>query len=63
MADGLTIIVEPPLPEIEVVLSEVGLAGPAGKVSQEDIDNVVGQVVEILDDGPSLTLLYENAKV
>lgn len=63
MADEIVVIVEPPLAEIEVVLSEVGLVGPTGEITTEQMNEVIDTVLEYLDDGPSLALLYENAKV
>lgn len=62
---------EPPPPEINVVLSEVGLVGPRGpegppgEVSLEMLSSHVESQNPhpAYDDGPSFLLLYQNAKV
>jgi hypothetical protein len=73
------VVVEPPPPPIEVGLWQVGLAGPPGTDGVDGVDGIDGDgsgfaivldehVVDtsphpVYDDGPSFSLLYENAKV
>lgn len=69
----VNVIVEPP-PTIVVEVSEVGLVGAPGPVGPQGppgmsgdaslIDHVDSPTPHpVYDDGPSLALLYENAKV
>lgn len=71
----IVVILEDILPEIQVTVSEVGLKGDPGKDGEggeefldqfeQELDAHVNSPTPhpIYDDGPSLFLLYQNAKV
>lgn len=70
----IVVVVEPPLPEVVVTISEVSLTGPKGDTGPPGPPGESGGEAllthvndetphPVYDDGPSLVLLYENAKV
>ncbi len=70
----VTVQIEDSLADVVVTVSEVGLVGPRGPVGPEgppgaDSAELLNAHVNsetphpVYDDGPSLALLYENAKV
>ena len=60
----IIVIIEDPLPPVLVTVSEVGLVGPPGDISGDLAEHVDSPLPHpVYDDGPSLELLYQNAKV
>lgn len=67
----ISVEIEPPLPDIRVEISDVGLPGRDGEDGEgaDYADTLMIAHVHsetphpVYDDGPSLLLIYENAKV